>query len=195
MGLYTGIVIVALILVIIILIVVKKVYRGKIPQINKRSFKTVLKAKQLDPDDIVFSTHNNNGNFISINKANNKFSYGYIDRNQHYSEEYDFSNIISFEVEVDEQVSHKVLADGTMTGSKTIGEETETQKAKIKNIFLIIKVNSSSASIIRFSLLTSSLSNNQDEHDKIIVQNAIEEAEKWMGIFKNIIKENHKKIL
>lgn len=186
MGLYIGIGIGAFILVVIIMVVIRSVYRSKLPERNEASFKTTLLSKDLTTDQIIFTTHERSRNCLSVNQANKKLSYGYIEGNQHYSKEYDFSEIISFEVQVDDQISRKVSTGGSVDGSADILD----QKTKVESMFFLINVSNISDPLIKFSILALSTDKTEKDSDSLMVQNAVEQADKWTEIFKVILKEN-----
>jgi|GEM_PF-4547489 len=182
---------------IIIWAVISGINSSKTSAKHEEIFKRVLTDKGLAPDQILFTSHNDSRNCLSVNEANKKLSFGYVDNNKLVTKEYDFSDIVSFEVQVDDKSSRKVSVGGAVVGAALagglgalIGSQSGKQKTKVRNMHLLITVNSISDPLIKFSILKPSADGKGWDGDSFMVQNAVDRAEKWTGIFNIILKQN-----
>lgn len=165
---------------------------------HEEIFKRVLTQKGLPPDQILFTSHNDSRNCISVNESNSKVSFGYVDPNKQFvTKEYDFTDIVSFEVQIDDKSSRKVSVGGAIVGGALggglgalVGSQSGKQKTKVRKMHLIITVNSISDPVIRFSIMSVSSDGKGWDSDSFIVERALERAEKWTGIFNVILKRN-----
>ena len=193
MGLLIGYTVGVIILVTLFWIFTRTLHSRKIIKRNEKSFNTILSTKDLAPDKIIFSTPDRSRNSLSINEAKHKVSYGYIEDNQHLSKEYDFSDIASFEVHVDDQKISEVSSGGVVVGADdlrtAIGYESEEQNTKVKSVFFLINIGSKSDPIIKLKILAPSSINKGWKSNSLVIQNAIEQAKKWTDIFTVILKE------
>ena len=181
----------------IIWLVVSGINSSKASAKHEETFNKILTDKKLEPDQIIFTAHNDSQNCISVNELGKKISFGYEENNQLLTKEYDFTDVISFEVQVDDKSSRKVSVGGAVVGAALagglgalIGSQSGKQKTKVENMHLLITVNSISDPIIKFSILNPSADGKGWNSDSFMVQNAVERAEKWTGIFNVILKQN-----
>lgn len=162
---------------------------------HEESYKQFLTKKGLPPDQILFTAHNQSQNCLSVNDVNKKLSFGYIDNSHLVTKEYDFDDVVSLEVKIDDQSQRKISAGGALVGAALagglgalIGSQSGKQKVKVRNMHLLITVNSISQPLISFSILNPSADGKGWSSDSSMVQDAVERAEKWTSIFNIILK-------
>ncbi len=194
MGTIIGIVVV--IVGAIIWAVISGINKSKTSAKHEEIFKRILSEKELIPDQILFTSHNDSRNCLSVNENQKKLSLGYVDNNQQVTKEYDFSDVVSFEVQVDDKSQRKVSVGGAVVGAALaggigalIGSQSGKQKVKVRNMHLLITVNSISDPLIKFSILNPSADGKGWDSDGFIVQNAVQRAEKWTSIFNVILNQ------
>lgn len=163
---------------------------------NEDKFKALLIEKNLPSDQIVFTPHDESGHCISVNEQQKIMSFGYIENNSFKSKEYSFSDIVAFEVQVDDHKTGKLSVGGAIVGGvlaggvgAIIGGTTGKGKTKVNTMHLLITVNSISNPLIKFSILKSSVDGKGYNSDNFMVRNATEIAEKWTGIFSVILSQ------
>jgi hypothetical protein len=165
---------------------------------HEEMFNKILSDKKLQPDQIIFTAHNDSRNCISVNENAKKVSFGYEESEQLLIKNYDFSDIVSFEVKVDDKSSRKVSVGGAVVGAALagglgalIGSQSGSKKTKVENMHLLITVNSISNPTIKFSILNPSPDGKGWNSDSFMVERAVERAEEWTGIFNVILKRNN----
>lgn len=163
---------------------------------NENKFKSVLSNKGLTPDQIIFTPHDESGHCLSVNESNKKLSFGYTENNAFITKEYDFSDIVAFEVQVDDHKTGKLSVGGAIVGGvlaggvgAIIGGTTGKGKTKVNTMHLLVTVNSISNPLIKFSILKASADGKGYNSDNFMVRNAVDRAEKWTGIFNVILKQ------
>jgi hypothetical protein len=163
---------------------------------NKENFRLVLNDKNLPSDQIIFTEEDNGRNCISVNEKNRKVSIGYIENTSYLTKEYDFSDFVAFEVQVDDNKTGKLSVGGALVGGvlaggvgAIIGGTTGKGKTKVHSMHLLITVNSISNPLVKFPILKRSVDGKGHDSDGTIVHSAIQNAEKWTGIF-NVILNN-----
>jgi hypothetical protein len=161
---------------------------------NKERFKQILNEKNLPFDQILFTEADNGRNCLSINEKNKKVSVGKIIYTEFRFEDYDFSDIVDFEVQVDDKKTGSLSVGGAVVGGilaggvgAIIGGTTGKGKTKVKNMNLHITVNSISNPLIKFPILRPSVDGKGYDSESIAIQNAVKTAEQWTGIFKVIL--------
>jgi hypothetical protein len=181
---------------ILVIIELSKNSGNKLVQYNREKFISLLKSKNLTPDQIIFSTNDNFQNCISVNEMSRKISFGYIENKEFQTTEYDFSDMVAFEVQVDDQKTGnlsvgRALVGGVLAGGvgAIIGGTTGKSKSKVKNIHLLLTVNCISNPLVKFPILTSYPSSKGYDSTEKVVQNAIQIAEKWTAIFNVILNK------
>lgn len=187
------------ILFIVVVIIVLQIQSKKntaIANENKEKFNLVLNEKNLSSDQIIFSESDNARNCISVNEKNRKVSFGSIKNNMYSTEDFDFEDIVAFEIQVDDKKSGTLSVGGALVGGilaggvgAIIGGTTGKGKTKIKTMNLLITVNSISNPLIKIPLLNPSPDGKGYNSESFIIQNAIKTAEKWTGIFAVILKK------
>ncbi|HTO15652.1 MAG TPA: hypothetical protein VLZ83_07765 [Edaphocola sp.] len=188
-----------IILVAIIWAIISGINKSKTSAEHEEIYKKILIEKGLQPDQILFTAHNDSQNCLSINEIKKKLSLGYVDNNQFVTKEYDFNDVISFELQVDDKSQRKVSIGGAIVGAALagglgalIGSQSGKQNVKVRNMHLLITVNSISHPLIKFSILNPSADGKGWNSDGFMVQNAIQRAEIWTGIFNVILKQKEK---
>lgn len=180
----------------IIWAVISGINKSKTSAKHEEIFKKILTEKGLTPNQILFTSHNDSRNCLSVNENQKKLSFGYTDNNQLVTKEYDFNDVVSFEVQVDDKSQRKVSVGGAVVGAALaggigalIGSQSGKQKVKVRNMHLLITVNSISNPLIKFSILNPSADGKGWDGDGFMVQNAVQRAEKWTSIFNVILNQ------
>lgn len=162
---------------------------------HEEIFKKILSDKGLTPDQILFTSHNDSKNCLSVNEYNAKISFGYVKDNKLETKEYSFNDVVSFEIQVDDKSSRKVSVGGALVGAALaggvgalIGSQSGKNKTKVRSMNIVITVNIISDPIIKFSILTPSPDGKGWDSESSVVSHAVERAEKWTGIFNIILK-------
>ncbi|MFN5444354.1 MAG: hypothetical protein ACK48V_09015, partial [Crocinitomicaceae bacterium] len=131
---------------------------------NKERFNLTLKEKNLPSDQILFTEADFGKNCLSINEKNRKVSFGKIIASEFKFEDYDFSDIVAFEVQVDDKKTGSLSVGGAVVGGilaggvgAIIGGTTGKGKTKVKTMNLLITVNSISNPLIKFPILRPSV--------------------------------------
>ena len=180
----------------VVIWIFNRVFKGtKKARKNEEIFRDNLAEKGLVPDQIIFTSHANSENCLSVNQAKSKISFGSINNNQHLITNYDFSSIVAFEIQIDGRKVRKIEVGGVLAGAALegglatlISNQSGLEKMKINNIRLLITIENASNSLIKFSLLEPTSHGKGWDSDSFIVQYAIENAEEWSGIFNVILK-------
>jgi len=192
-------------LISIILVIVIAVYistniekkNQQIAKVNEGKFRDILNDKNLQSDQIIFTAHNKSSNCLSVDENNEKLSFGYAENNVLKTREYNFSDIVGFEVQIDDQKTGKLsvggaIVVGVLAGGvgAIIGGTSGKGKTKINTMHLLITVNSISNPLIKFSILKPSIDGKGYNNDNFMVRKSAEIAEKWTGIFAVILKKS-----
>jgi hypothetical protein len=192
-------------LISIILVIVIAVYistniekkNQQIAKVNEGKFRDILNDKNLQSDQIIFTAHNKSSNCLSVDENNEKLSFGYAENNVLKTREYNFSDIVGFEVQIDDQKTGKLSVGGAIVGGvlaggvgAIIGGTSGKGKTKINTMHLLITVNSISNPLIKFSILKPSIDGKGYNNDNFMVRKSAEIAEKWTGIFAVILKKS-----
>lgn len=168
---------------------------GKEQTKNEGAFNQVLRDKNLTPDHIIFTRHNNCKNCLSINDNHKKISFGFFQNGRPDTKEFNYDDIVSFEIQENNQTSYKASIGGAIIGGAVAGGVgaiiggQRNPKTKIIDIRFIIVVNDIISPMIKFSLLPSTSDGKGWAHDSFIVSNAQQNAEKWKSIFQVVLKQ------
>lgn len=180
----------------IIWAVISGINKSKTSAKHEEIFKRILTEKGIPPNQIIFTAHNDSRNCLSVNENQKKLSFGYVENNQLVTKEYDFSDVVSFEVQIDDKSQRKVSVGGAVVGAALaggigalIGSQSGKQKVKVRNMHLLVTVNSISQPLIKFSILNPSADGKGWDSDGFMVQNAVQRAETWTSIFNVILKQ------
>jgi hypothetical protein len=164
---------------------------------NEKRFKAILVDKNLNPDQIIFSITDNSRNCISVNEANRKVSFGFVEEDVFQTIEHDFTDFIGFEVQVNDQKTGDLSIGGALVGGllaggagAIIGGTTGKSKTTIKTMNLLITVNSISNPIVKFPIIRPINSGKGYDSESFVIKNAIKTAEKWTGIFAVILNKH-----
>ena len=76
---------------------------------NEARFKAIFVDENLKPDQIIFSVNENSRNCISVNEANRKVSFGFVEEDVFQSIKLDF---IGFKVQVNDQKTGDLSVGG-----------------------------------------------------------------------------------
>lgn len=167
---------------------------------NEAKFDEILSSKGLKADERVYSVYTEHTKFISVDEGNRMVSHGFVTGKdfEFVTEEFPFDEVISFEVQINEEKKQglslgRAVAGGIIAGGvgAVIGGMSGKQKTKIHKMDLVLTVERISDPIIRIPILGQSADGKGHDAGSGWVAEASKVADKWVAIFKIIMKRSN----